>query len=115
MKVLVTGANGQLGKALAATAPAGARVEAIGRTDLDLADSAAITRLVVERKPDIVFNAAACTAVDKAESEPDLAFAINRDAVAAFASPGDHRRKIRHRLYRVRVRRDILARLPVRG
>ena len=90
MKVLVTGASGQLGRALVATAPAGAKVHAADRAAYDMADAAAITALVNEIAPDLVINAAAYTAVDKAEEEEATARAINADAVAALvaAHPG---------------------------
>lgn len=85
MKALVTGVNGQLGKALLATRPEGWTCIALDRAALDLSDSEAIARLVDAEQPDLVLNAAAYTAVDKAESEPDLAHAINAGAPAAFA------------------------------
>ncbi|BEV01851.1 dTDP-4-dehydrorhamnose reductase [Novosphingobium olei] len=84
-KALVTGVNGQVGKALLATAPEGWTCIALDRAALDLADPAAIERLVADERPDLVLNPAAYTAVDKAESEPDLAFAINAAAPGAFA------------------------------
>lgn len=85
MKVLVTGAGGQLGRALVATAPANMQVEAIEATDLDLADPAAVRAAIHARRPDLVMNAAAYTAVDKAEGEETLATAVNVLAVAALA------------------------------
>jgi len=85
MKALVTGVNGQLGKALLATRPEGWTCVALDRAALDLSDSDAIARLVDREQPDLVLNAAAYTAVDRAESEPDLAHAINAGAPAAFA------------------------------
>lgn len=85
MKALVTGVNGQLGKALLATRPAGWTCVALDRAALDLSDADAIARLVDAEKPDLVLNAAAYTAVDRAESEPELAHAINAGAPAAFA------------------------------
>ena len=84
MKVLVTGAGGQLGKALLDSAPEGWKVEGVTRADCDLADEAGLRELIVARAPDLLINAAAYTAVDKAESEVDLAFAINRDAVGVM-------------------------------
>lgn len=84
MKVLITGAAGQLGKALVATAPADLELQAVTRQDCDLADVDAVKALVRDAAPDLVINAAAYTAVDKAESEPDLADAINSGAVAAL-------------------------------
>ncbi len=89
MKVLVTGAGGQLGRALQASAPADAELKAIDIDDLDLTDSAAIHTLVTDFRPDLVMNAAAYTAVDKAEQEEELALAINAGAVAAFAEALD--------------------------
>lgn len=85
MKALVTGVNGQLGKALLATRPEGWTCVALDRATLDLSDADAIARLVDAEQPDLVLNAAAYTAVDRAESEPDLAHAINAGAPAAFA------------------------------
>lgn len=85
MKALITGANGQLGKALLATLPEGWTCLAIDRTALDLADATAILRLVDAEQPDLVLNAAAYTAVDRAESERDLAMAVNGAAPGAFA------------------------------
>ncbi len=90
MKVLVTGASGQLGGALVVTAPAGAEVHAVDRAACDLADADAITALIRDSAPDLVINAAAYTAVDKAEADEETARAINADAVAALvaAHPG---------------------------
>lgn len=86
MKVLITGAAGQLGRALQATAPAGAELTAIDLADLDLTDHRAVTARVLAERPDWVLNAAAYTAVDKAEGEEALAQAINAGAVAALAA-----------------------------
>jgi dTDP-4-dehydrorhamnose reductase len=86
MKVLVTGASGQLGRALRNCAPgAGVDVAALGRADLDLTDAGAICRTIERLQPAAVINAAAYTAVDRAESEPELAYAVNSDAVSALA------------------------------
>jgi len=85
MKVLITGANGQLGGALQRTAPPHADLNAIDVDDVDFTeDSMLRARLVVE-SPDILINAAAYTAVDKAEDDEELAQAINADAVAIMA------------------------------
>lgn len=89
MKVLVTGSAGQLGQALLATAPAGVEVAALARHQLDLADRQAIRNRILADRPDLVINAAAYTAVDKAEGEEGLARAINADAVSAMASALD--------------------------
>ena len=97
MKVLVTGAKGQLGGALRRCAPADAAISAIDFEDCDLTDAAALRGLIGELRPDLVINAAAYTAVDKAESEETLARAINADAVAVMvAALEDHGGKIAH-------------------
>ncbi len=84
MKVLITGAGGQLGGALARTAPAWAEINTIDVEDCDLTDIPMLgARLTVEA-PDVIINAAAYTAVDRAETDEDLARAINADAVAAM-------------------------------
>ncbi|WP_372733237.1 dTDP-4-dehydrorhamnose reductase [Novosphingobium sp.] len=85
MKALITGVNGQLGKALLATQPDGWTCVALDRAALDLSDADAIARVVDAQQPDVVLNAGAYTAVDRAESEPELAHSINAGAPAAFA------------------------------
>lgn len=85
VNVLVTGAAGQLGRALSATAWPGLALTAVPRTECDLTDAGGIARLLAAIAPDIVVNAAAYTAVDKAESEPERAFAVNRDGPAHLA------------------------------
>lgn len=85
MKALVTGAGGQLGRALLAAVPA--RIEAVGldRTALDIADSQAVTEAVRLHRPAMIVNAAAYTAVDKAESEAEAAARINSSGPANLA------------------------------
>ena len=85
MKVLLTGAGGQLGQALIASAPQGVELVATSRQELDLADAEACRAAVKQHQPDWVLNAGAYTAVDKAESEPELAHAVNAGAPEAFA------------------------------
>jgi dTDP-4-dehydrorhamnose reductase len=85
LKVLVTGAGGQLGRALMASAPEGWAVEGLTRADMDLADTGAVRSAIVSRRPDLLINAAAYTAVDRAESEESLTHAINAEAVGAMA------------------------------
>lgn len=85
MKVLVTGAQGQLGQALHRQVPSDWQVEAVARKDLDLADADAVYQHVARGGFDLVLNTAAYTAVDRAESEEDLAMAVNAHAVGAMA------------------------------
>lgn len=85
MKALITGVNGQLGKALLAVQPESWTCVALDRTALDLSDADAIMRLVDAEQPDLVLNAAAYTAVDRAENEPELAHQINAGAPGVFA------------------------------
>lgn len=85
MRILLTGRNGQVGWELErALAPLG-EVTATDRAMLDLADTDAIRRVVRDVKPEVIVNAAAYTAVDKAESEPALAYAINATAPGVLA------------------------------
>jgi dTDP-4-dehydrorhamnose reductase len=83
--VLLTGVSGQLGQALIAARSEGINLIACSRAELDLVDPEACQAAVRELRPDWVLNAGAFTAVDRAESEPDLAWAINAGAPAAFA------------------------------
>jgi dTDP-4-dehydrorhamnose reductase len=85
LRVLITGATGQIGWHLQRTlAPLG-EVTALNRDQLDLSDLDAVTRAVREFEPDVLVNAAAYTAVDKAESEPELARTVNALAPARMA------------------------------
>ena len=77
MKLLVTGREGQLARSLVETAGAGVQVVAIGRPELDLTDEKSVAAALARECPDIVVNAASYTAVDKAETEPAVAHAIN--------------------------------------
>jgi len=85
MKALVTGAGGQLGRALLANAPADWDCVGLTRGEFDLTDAGAIHDMIAAHAPDVVLNAAAYTAVDRAESEEPLAFAVNAQAVEAMA------------------------------
>jgi dTDP-4-dehydrorhamnose reductase len=85
MKVLLTGREGQLGQALVQSVPQGVELIATGRRELDLSDQNACGSAVAELRPDWVLNAGAYTAVDRAESEPELAAAVNEGAPGAFA------------------------------
>ena len=85
--VLVTGANGQLGKELRQLSDLATdfSFSFVTRDELDLSDSVAIQRWFGDKSYDVIINCAAYTAVDKAESEPDLARAINVTAIATLA------------------------------
>jgi dTDP-4-dehydrorhamnose reductase len=93
MKILLTGAAGQLGQALRQQVPGGIELIATSRSGdpatgllpLDLADAAACRAAVLEHRPDWVLNGGAYTAVDRAESEPEHALAVNGGAPRAFA------------------------------
>lgn len=82
-RIAVTGANGQVGRALVALL--GSRALPLTRAEADLSQPDTLAQVLDALQPDAVINAAAYTAVDKAESEPDAAFAINADAPAALA------------------------------
>ena len=85
MKILLTGRSGQVGWELAhALAPLG-EIIALDREDLDLAVPDQIVSVVRSVRPEVLINAAAYTAVDRAESEPDAAYAVNAAAVAVLA------------------------------
>ncbi|WP_263064943.1 dTDP-4-dehydrorhamnose reductase [Dickeya dadantii] len=77
MKVLLTGANGQLGRCFQDRLPDGWSVLATDTDSLDITDEAQVQATVKSWQPDAIVNAAAYTAVDKAESEPALAARIN--------------------------------------
>ncbi len=83
---LVTGGGGQLGRELALSAPAGLRCTALDREALDIGDAAAIDRTLDDLRPGALINAAAYTAVDRAEAEPARAEAINGTAPGLLAA-----------------------------
>lgn len=86
MKILVTGASGQLGSELVRLlGPAAHEVITPGRAELDLLQTERIAAVIERYRPDQVINCAAYTAVDRAETEVDSAFAINRDAAGELA------------------------------
>ena len=84
--VLLTGANGQLGWEVARrAAAAGLSCHAVDRGALDITDADAVTRTIADLRPAVVINAAAYTAVDRAESDEASAFAVNRDGPTYLA------------------------------
>src|SRR3954453_4421736 len=87
MKVIVTGATGQLGRSLMERARdfAGIELIALSRQELDLEQPGSAAAAITEAAPDVVINAAAYTAVDQAEDEPERAFRINGDAAGEVA------------------------------
>jgi dTDP-4-dehydrorhamnose reductase len=86
MRVLVTGASGQVGRSLTGTAPAEFTLRATSHRDLDIADEGAVREYVRAQAPDLIINAAAYTAVDRAESEPELARHINHEGPRHLAT-----------------------------
>ena len=85
MKLLVTGRNGQVGWELTRALQPLGEVVALDRAQADLAVPNSLRDRVLRERPAVIVNAAAYTAVDKAESEPDLAMRINGEAPAALA------------------------------
>lgn len=83
--ILLLGKTGQLGWELERTLPSRGRVIALDRTQLELTDPGSIRKAIRAASPGIIVNAAAYTAVDKAESEPDLAMQINGVAPGVIA------------------------------
>jgi len=87
MKILITGAQGQVGKELVSIAnQRGFDVIAAGQTELDITQLKNIKSYFEVHQPDLVINAAAYTAVNKAEEEQDITYAINRDGTANLAA-----------------------------
>jgi dTDP-4-dehydrorhamnose reductase len=85
MKVLVTGARGQVGRALISAAPAGEQLQAVGHAELDIGDSQAVDAYIGVARPDVIVNAAAYTAVDRAENESEAAHRVNAQGPANLA------------------------------
>ncbi|AEC21694.1 dTDP-4-dehydrorhamnose reductase [Pusillimonas sp. T7-7] len=85
MKVLLTGADGQLGRCLQDRCPAHWRLLALNRSRLDITDSQAVSRRVALEQPDWIINAAAYTAVDQAEGDAEQAFSVNVKGAAHLA------------------------------
>jgi dTDP-4-dehydrorhamnose reductase len=88
MRILLTGREGQVARSLLEKGPGFPGLELIpaGRPEADLAEPGSIARVIRTVAPDLVINAAAYTAVDLAEDEPDVAFRINAEAPAKRGS-----------------------------
>lgn len=90
MRVLITGFCGQLGRALVDVGRGqGWDIWAFSSSEVDLKDADAVQEAVRKAQPEVIFNAAAFTAVDRAEEEPEEAFAVNAQAVATLAGLAD--------------------------
>ncbi len=85
-KVLVTGAQGQLGRALQALAPDDLTVIGCSSAELDITDAKQVDSCLAAHRPNVVINAAAYTAVDKAESEPERARLVNTEGARNIAA-----------------------------
>jgi dTDP-4-dehydrorhamnose reductase len=77
LKVLITGAQGQVGRCLLASAPADVTVAGLARAQLDVGDGDAVRRAIEAHQPGVIINAAAYTGVDRAETEVDAARRVN--------------------------------------
>lgn len=85
LNVLITGAEGQLGTSLVETVPGGFALFAAARADLDICNAAAVARMFSELHPHVVINAAAYTAVDRAEWDREAAFRVNAEGPGVLA------------------------------
>ena len=86
MRILVAGGQGQVGSALAQQGrEQGLDLVALGRSDLDITNAASIAAAFEKYQPELLINSAAYTAVDRAESEVELAYSINEKAAALLA------------------------------
>ena len=98
MKILITGAEGQLGKAIIACKPNNFDLIISTKSDLDLRNRSLCLEKILFYKPDWIINCGAYTKVDKAEDEPELAFSINTDSIQYIS---EALRKINGRLLQI--------------
>lgn len=84
-RILLVGVTGQLGQELQRTLPPLGEVIGVGRKTMDLADASSIREVIRESKPNLIVNAAAYTAVDKAETDKEQANLINAIAPTIMA------------------------------
>jgi dTDP-4-dehydrorhamnose reductase len=85
MGILIFGSSGQLAQSLRDAKPGNKRPSFIDRDTCDLSDPGQVTAILEKKKPELIINAAAYTAVDKAEEEPHLAHLVNEEAVRCMA------------------------------
>jgi dTDP-4-dehydrorhamnose reductase len=85
MKVVIIGKSGQLANELIAELPEGVEPLSLGRNDVDITSYSELSAIVQQFKPNIIINASAYTAVDKAESDIDAAYALNETAIKIMA------------------------------
>ncbi|MFK7942676.1 MAG: dTDP-4-dehydrorhamnose reductase [Paracoccaceae bacterium] len=83
--VMLLGSSGQLGRAIRARKMPGFDVISVSREEMNLSDLSSIQRVVDDIRPDLILNAAAFTAIDQAEAEPELALTVNARAVEMLA------------------------------
>jgi len=81
MRAMILGAAGMLGQDLVASAPQGTTIFPFTRAELDITTTTSLSAAVADVRPEVIINAAAYTAVDRAEAEPELCFRVNADAV----------------------------------
>jgi dTDP-4-dehydrorhamnose reductase len=86
VKVLITGAGGQVGRALLKSVPEGVNAVRLDRAGLDITSEHAVSACIQEHRPDLIINTAAYTAVDQAEKEPEAAARANRSAPGYLAA-----------------------------
>lgn len=86
MRVLIAGSSGQIGAALQRGSPSGMEVRALARTELDISDAGAVDAALDAFRPNVIINAAAYTAVDRAEDEVEQATTINVRGPANLAA-----------------------------
>lgn len=85
-RLLLLGKTGQLGQELARLLPQSLKIIALGRADVDLTQEQHLHRAVLTAQPDLIVNTAAYTAVDRAEQDPEAAFAVNASVPALLAA-----------------------------
>lgn len=86
MKILLLGSGGQVGYELVPLLSARADLVALSHADVDLRDAHSLDQALVRARPDVIVNAAAYNEVDRAESEPEVALAVNADAVGVLGA-----------------------------